>query len=284
MECDINNIFKDSMKACEEMMSFCNPCFMKCFQEAMKAPASSQNRQDPVEMKVVRKDKQDLQGPCHDLFESCHKMVEGINQMVENAGSCQKSQDSSPRPSLKSDAIQEKGNNAENQMMCCCVELCQTDIPKRRERYDKHKEIQSGGSRGLQEQFDESMRLAEKLTNQCEDLLQRLQKEMSATANLLEQLSEQIGSMSSPEKKEETNDEVFQMTTVLASAKTGKRSSDTSLTMQVFDSNPNTYSGPGDTSWEDSKYSKPQAQRTSNCCRKRTIVAGCQSVDRGWKH
>nr|XP_033794038.1 clusterin-like isoform X2 [Geotrypetes seraphini] len=293
MESDNNNIFKDGMKCCEQMMAFCSPCLMKCLQEASKAPGTIQSYQDPVpESRVVRKDKpsaEDSQA-CRNLLETCQKMMEGINQLVESAKTSQKSQDLSPHPSVKSEAIQDKGSPTENQMMCCCMEVCQhsPDCLKRKEKYDKPKESQSTdysgkSSKRIQEQFDESMKLAEKLTNQCEDLLQRLQKEMSATANLLEQLGEQLTDMSKSDKKEDLDDD-FKMTTILASAKTGKRSSDTSVSMKLFDSSPTTRTGPGDTSWDESKYSKPQVQSTAKCCRKRTVLAGCQSLERGWKH
>ncbi|XP_029450119.1 clusterin-like isoform X2 [Rhinatrema bivittatum] len=289
MECDINNMFQESMKACGQMLSLCNPCFTGHDKETMspsRVPSSFQNHpvtESRSDKRHRTSSQQDFHGSCHNLCEMTQKMLEEINQFMESPGTSQNTQDrfagsyqETGEPGAKNRGMLSENENTTDNRMICCWEMCHhsADCPKRSEKYEKQKEIKSvdqPGKSNFQEEFEDSMRLAEKLTSQCEDLLQKLQKEMLTTTHLLNELNEQFESASKAAKKTENSSEVFKMTTVFSSTTADKNSSDTTLTMQLFDSNPNT-TGPGDISREDSKFRKPVAQEGPKCSMKGVLL------------
>lgn len=277
MEDGVDSIFRDSMKAFRNMQSLFRVPFMGGFREAMRSPFSFPRLHSSFsESGFARRDKPsffqgDSHGPFHNLFEMTQRMMEDVHQYMGR-----------PRPWIDTeDIFAEKENATDNRMVCRELRRNSAGCLKMREKCEKCKEILSVDCSGkgslqrqLQEQFEDSMRLAEKFTSLYESLLQKFQEEMLNTTNILDRLNEQFGWVSKFANMTDNSNGILQVSTVILSrAKTDEGLSDTTVTVQVFDSDPFTFTIPGDVPVEDPKFAELVAEEALKQYRKEGIIA-----------
>ncbi|XP_030054524.1 clusterin [Microcaecilia unicolor] len=261
MEDGVDNVFQDSMKTIQNMQSlFFKSPFMGGFQESMRVPFSFPRPHFPfAESSFNRRERpsffqRDFHGPFRNLFEMTQRMMENVQQFIRR-----------PSPWLNiEDVFAENENATDNRMVCRELRRNSAGCLKMREKCEKCKEILSVDCSGkgslqreLQEQFEDSMRLAEKFTGLYDDLLQKFQEEMLNTTSIFDRLNEQFGWVAKLANMTENSNGIFQVSTILLSkTKTDEGVSDTTVTVQLFDSEPITFTIPGDIPVEDPKFTE----------------------------
>nr|XP_033794384.1 clusterin [Geotrypetes seraphini] len=258
MDDGIDSIFQNSMKTFSNMQSLFKSPFMGGFRESMRAPFSLPRFQFPfAESSFDRMDRpsffqRDFHGSFHNLFEMPQRMMENIHPFMGR-----------PSQWLNTEELfAENENVTDNRMVCKELRRNSAGCLKMREKCEKCKEILSvdcsgkrNWQREMQEQFEDSMRLAEKFTNLYGDLLQKFQEEMLNATSILDHLNEQFGWVAKLANITENSNGIFQVSSALISrTKTDEGVSDTTVTVQFFDSEPLTFTVPGDIPFEDPKF------------------------------
>ncbi|XP_029452092.1 clusterin [Rhinatrema bivittatum] len=276
MEDGIDNIFRDSMKAFGHMHSLFKAPFFGGFRDTMRVPFSFPSLHFPFsESRIARSDRpsffqKDFHGPFHNLFEMSQRMMEEVHQFMERPGSW---------PNNK-DPFAENGNATDNRMVCRELRRNSAGCLRMKEKCEKCKEILAVDCSGkgtvqrkLQEQFEDSMRMAEKFTSLYEDLLQKFQEEMLNTTSILDQLNEQFGWVSKLANLTDNSNGIFQVSTVFSRTSTGKEPSDATVTVQLFDTDPITFTIPGDIPLDDPKFTEMVAEEALKHYKKGVITA-----------
>uniref|UniRef100_H3AKI2 Clusterin n=1 Tax=Latimeria chalumnae TaxID=7897 RepID=H3AKI2_LATCH len=157
-----------------------------------------------------------------------------------------------------------------DQMLCREIRRNSAGCLKLSEKCEKCQEILSVDCSGkrppqgpLKEQFEDALRIAEKFTNKYDELLKKFQENMFNTTSMLDQLNKQFGWVSKLANITGRPDEMFQVTTVFSRSESSEDSSkpaDTSVSVQLFDSPPMTFTVPGDIPWDDPKFMEIVAQ------------------------
>ncbi|XP_018538051.1 LOW QUALITY PROTEIN: clusterin [Lates calcarifer] len=117
----------------------------------------------------------------------------------------------------------------------------------------------------LKEELEEALAMAERFTQQYNNLLKVFEEQMFNTSSILDLFNRQFGWVSSLANNTDSNDGIFRFQTVICrdtEEKSGEEQQpgETAVSVQLFDSPPMNFSVPGDIPWTDPKFSEVVAQ------------------------
>ncbi|XP_069831835.1 clusterin isoform X2 [Dendropsophus ebraccatus] len=264
MEDSVDELFQDSIKAFAHMRPLIASPFQGLFSDPLRNPFPFQRPSFPLP-KHVRRERSTLfdpffQGNFESLFEAAKKIMERHNQLAQQAA-------------------EGRGNSSDDKMVCRELRRNSAGCLKMKEKCEKCKEIlaidctKNNEMQGkLKEKFEESVRLAEKFTRQYDDLLQRFRERMLNATNVFEELSQQFGWVSKlTNLTEKDQNGIFQVSTAYSS--TGGEPSETAVTVNLFDSEPFTFTIPGNIRMEDPKFAELVAEEALKRFKKDVIEA-----------
>ncbi|XP_053314436.1 clusterin [Spea bombifrons] len=258
VEDSVDEIFQESIKAFNQM----KPFFPSALRSHFLAPQWNpfQHLSLPFSASGRRRERSPLFSPYfsggfESLFEAAQKMMERSHQLAGQV----------PRWDGPSSS---EVNMTNDKVVCRELRRNSAGCLKMSEKCEKCKEILAIDCSGmdsiearLKEKFEDSVRLAEKLTRQYDDLLQRFRQRMLNTTGLLEHLNQQFGWVSRlANLTRDHNDGIFQISTVYSKSSRDGVPSDTTATVKLFDSEPFTFTVPADIPFEDPKFGELVAQ------------------------
>lgn len=262
VEDSVDELFRDSMKAFANMKPFVTSPFEGMFSEALWNPFPFQRLGFPKQTRRERSTRFEpfFPGNFESLFEAAKKIMERHSQLAQQA-------------------TEGRGNTTEDKVVCRELRRNSAGCLKMQEKCEKCKEILAIDCTGkdqmqgkLKEKFEESIRLADKFTRQYEDLLQRFRDQMLNATNVLEDLSEQFGWVSKLANLTRSDQKgIFQVSTAY-SGREGEPS-ETSVTVNLFDSEPFTFTVPGHVRVEDPKFAELVADEALKRFKKEVIEA-----------
>uniref|UniRef100_A0ACB8G9C0 Uncharacterized protein n=1 Tax=Sphaerodactylus townsendi TaxID=933632 RepID=A0ACB8G9C0_9SAUR len=109
----------------------------------------------------------------------------------------------------------------------------------------------------LRERFEDALRRAEQFSRTYDNLFKTFQEGMFNTTSLLDQLNSQFGWVSRLANLTRSNNRPLRVSTVLSKSSNPEdpsKPSDTEVTIQLFDSEPQHLTVPGSIPWEDPKF------------------------------
>ncbi|XP_069461722.1 clusterin [Ambystoma mexicanum] len=262
MEESVDSIFQDSIRVFGQMRpSFSFP-FTGRFWEAFSEPVAFPELNFPFSATSRLRERSNFfqhgfQGSFQNLFRETQQMLNRAHQLMESQALLGTKQNSST----------EKENATNDRMVCKELRRNSEGCLKMKDKCETCKAILAVDCSGeqsaqgtLQQQFEDSMRLAEKFTSQYEKLLHKFQEEMLNTTSLLDQLNQQYGWVSKLANLTDKINGIFQVTTLFSKSSDQEGPSNTTVTVQLFDSDPLTIMVPGDIRMNDPAFSGLVAQ------------------------
>lgn len=128
----------------------------------------------------------------------------------------------------------------------------------------------------LKQELEAALAMAERFTQQYNNLLRRFEEQMFNTSSIVDLLNRQFGWVSSLANN--TKDDIFKIQGVIcrdSEEKTGEMETqpeDTKVSVQLFDSPPMNFTVPGDIPWTDPKFSEVVAQEALDRYKESTVV------------
>ncbi|KAG9469793.1 clusterin [Eleutherodactylus coqui] len=264
VEDSVDELFRDSIKAYANMKPFVTSPFEGAFNVPMWNPFPFEGLHFPSS-KQSRRERSTLFDPFfpgnfESLFEAAKKIMERHHQLAQQA-------------------TEGRENSTDGKVVCRELRRNSAGCLKMKEKCDKCKEILAidcGGKAQIQgklkEKFEESIRIAEKFTKQYDDLLQRFHNKMLNATNVLEDLSTEFGWVSRlANLTQNDKNGIFQVST--AHSSTGGEQSETTVTVNLFDSEPFTFTVPGKIGMEDPKFAELVAEEALKRFKKEVIEA-----------
>ncbi|ETE64208.1 Clusterin, partial [Ophiophagus hannah] len=152
------------------------------------------------------------------------------------------------------------GHN-DNRMVCREIRRNSAGCLKMKEKCDKCQAILAvdcsqtdRDQRKIKERFEDALRLAERFTRRYDEILKAFQEEMLNTTAILDQLNQQFGWVSQLANRTR-NDKLLKVITVKSSSPEGtSQTTDTQVTVQVFDSEPFSLTVPGSIPLDDDTF------------------------------
>ncbi|XP_026527323.1 clusterin [Notechis scutatus] len=152
------------------------------------------------------------------------------------------------------------GHN-DNRMVCREIRRNSAGCLKMKEKCDKCQAILAvdcsqtdRDQRKIKERFEDALRLAERFTRRYDEILKAFQEEMLNTTAILDQLNQQFGWVSQLANRTR-NDKLLKVITVKSSSPEGtSQTTDTQVTVQVFDSEPFSLTVPGSVPLDDDTF------------------------------
>ncbi|XP_075454844.1 clusterin isoform X1 [Ascaphus truei] len=258
VEDSVEDIFQESMKAFRHMKPFFPNPFRGGFGEPLRDPFIQPHLSFPFSVSATRRERSPsfepfFSGHFESLFKAAQKMMERSHQLAQGP--------------LLNGRDSREGNVTDGKTTCKELRRNSAGCLKMRDKCEKCKEILAIDCSGkdlmhgrLQEKFEDSVHLAEKFTRQYDELLQKFSERMLNTTSLLEQLNKQFGWVSRLANITDNKDGIFKVTTAYSTSGSGGAPSDTTVTVQLFDSEPFTFTVPGNILMEDPKFSDLLAQ------------------------
>ncbi|XP_075057239.1 clusterin [Mixophyes fleayi] len=245
VEDSVDELFQDSIKAFAHM----KPLFTNPFQSRFNAPQWNpfpfQRLSFPSTS--TRKERSPLFDPnftgnFESLFEAAQKIMEKHHQLVQQG------------PQFDGRGT---SNSTDDKVICRELRRNSEGCLKMRDNCEKCKEILALDCSGkdliqgkLQEKFQDSLRLAEKFTKQYDNLLQKFREKMLNTTDILEDLSQKFGWVSKLANiTQNDKNGILQVSTSHSSSRGDP--SETAVTVKLFDSEPFTFTVPGNIRLED---------------------------------
>ncbi|XP_068136218.1 clusterin [Hyperolius riggenbachi] len=266
----VQELFQDSIRAFDQMKPFFGRPFHGGFRFPQVEQPPSQRQEFPLSAIRIRKERSPLFEPFFtshfdSLFEAAQKMMERHHQLMQR------------RPWSEG-----TGNSTDDKMVCRELRRNTAGCLNLKDKCEKCKDILAVDCSGmdalqgkLKEKFEDSVRLAEKLTQQYDELLQRFRDRMLNTTGVLEDLSRQFSWVSKLANLTNISQEdmkgIFQVSTAYSSA--GGVPSDTTVTAKIFDSEPFTFTLPGYVSIDDPKFGEMVAEEALKRFRQEVIEA-----------
>ncbi|GAA6214903.1 clusterin, partial [Lates japonicus] len=129
----------------------------------------------------------------------------------------------------------------------------------------------------LKEELEEALAMAERFTQQYNNLLKTFEEQMFNTSSILDLFNRQFGWVSSLANNTNSKDGIFRFQTVICrdtEEKPGEeqQSGETAVSVQLFDSPPMNFSVPGDIPWTDPKFSEVVAQEALDRYKETSVV------------
>ncbi|KAM3930795.1 clusterin isoform 2-T2 [Leptodactylus fuscus] len=264
VEDSVDELFQDSIKAFAHLKPLVTSPFQHSFSAPMWNPFPFEGLNFPFH-RQTRRERSTLFDPFfpgnfESLFEAAKKMMERHNQLAQLA-------------------TEGRGNSTDDKTVCRELRRNSAGCLKMKEKCEKCKEIlnidctrkdQLQGK--LKEKFEESIRLAEKFTSQYDDLLQKFREKMLNATSVLEDLSEQFGWVSKLANiTQNDKNGILQVSTAYSSS--GGEPSETAVTVNLFDSEPFTFTVPGNIRLEDPKFAELVANEALKRFKKEVIEA-----------
>ncbi|KAM6964804.1 clusterin [Aplochiton taeniatus] len=172
--------------------------------------------------------------------------------------------------SVSEDVVVTKPFGNGGQMTCREIRRNSAGCIKLRDECEKCKEIQNidcSGSKPLQgplkQDLERALAMAERLNQEYDALLGRMEQQMVNTSSLLDFFDRQFGWVSALANSTKTKDGIFKVQTVISRDSEKDETSppgDTKVSVQLFDTPPMTFAVPGDIPWSDPKFSVVVAQ------------------------
>lgn len=134
----------------------------------------------------------------------------------------------------------------------------------------------------LKEELEEALAMAERFTQQYNNLLKRFEEEMFNTSSILDLLNRQFGWVSALANETNTKDNIFRVQTVICrdtedkpdaeKPDEEKKPGETNVSVQLFDSPPMNFTVPGDIPWNDPKFSEVVAQEALDRYKETSVI------------
>lgn len=285
----VDGMFLDSMKVFDHMRSLDPPLFPSPFRTHSfweRDPSTRGALQD----RPIRVARAPIHEPNFHSFQSMFfPMMDMAKNLFGSMGSMVDNMDidmeapTSEDGRVNEDVVITKpfGNG---RMTCREIRRNTAGCIKLREECQKCKEIQHIDCSGknpldgpLKADLEEALAMAERFTQEYNGMLRRLEQQMFNTSALLDVLERQFGWVSTLANNTKTKDGIFQVKTVIS--KDGevnvgeeKKTGETDVSVQLFDSPPITLTVPGDIPWSDPKFSEVVAQEALNHYKETTVV------------
>ncbi|CAJ0968231.1 unnamed protein product [Ranitomeya imitator] len=264
VEDSMDELFQDSIKAFTHMKPFISNPFQGSFSSPGWNPFPFERLQFPFNKQSRRERSTRFEpffpGNFESLFEAAKKIMERHNQLARQLS-------------------EGRGNSTDDKMVCRELRRNSAGCLKMTDKCEKCKEIlaidctRKDEMHGkLNEKFEESIRQAERFTNQYEELLQKVHEKMLNATNVLEDLSGQFGWVSKLANLTDRDmNGVFQVSTAHSSS--AGEPSETTVTVNLFDSEPFTFTVPGLIRIEDSHFAELVAEEALKRFKKEIIEA-----------
>lgn len=265
----VENMFLDSMKVFDHMRSIHPPMFPS---GPFLTTSRRGKRPDGVEIhqrpRVARSQREHdflgFQSVFFPMMDVARGLLGSMDPMLgpDNGMEMPASEDGS----VNEDVVITKplGNGA--QMTCREIRRNSAGCIKLREECEKCREIQNidcSGSKPLQGplklDLERALAMAERLTQEYNALLGRMEQQMINTSSLLDFFDRQFGWVSALANNTKTKDGIFKVQAVISQAGETEEASppgDTKVSVQLFDTPPMTFAIPGDIPWSDPKFSE----------------------------
>ncbi|KAG8429232.1 hypothetical protein GDO86_018000 [Hymenochirus boettgeri] len=257
MEDGVDEMFRETIKAFEQMKSFFDPSFHSSFAPPQWESFPFHRIGFPFSAPHSRSARSPLfnprfSGDFESLIEAAQKMMERSHHFAPRLESMVSSFDNN--------------NSTDDKLACKELRRNSAGCLKMQDNCEKCKEILAIDCTGkdpvqenLQEMFEDSLRIAEKFTRQYEDLLDQFREKMLNTTSILEHLNKQFGWVSKLANfSANGNTGIFQISTVYSQE--GDAPSDTKVTVNLFESEPFTFTLPGNISMNDPKFGELVAE------------------------
>ncbi|KAM4695570.1 clusterin [Discoglossus pictus] len=271
VEDSVDEIFKESMKAFQNMQSLFPSPFLR-FGEPQRGPFPFPSMSFPLSSIRIRKERSPLfepyfPGNFQSLFEAAQKMMERRHQLMQQQ--------------MIGGKLEGTGNTTDDKVVCRELRRNSAGCLKMRDKCEKCKEIlaidcsgKDQMQRRLQEKFEDSVHLAEEFTKKYDELLQNLRDRMLNSTSLFENLNKQFGWVSKLANLTQIDkNSIFQVSTVYSKSTIDEVPSNTTVTVKVFDSEPITFTVPGNIEFEDPKFGELVAEEALKRFQKEIIEA-----------
>ncbi|KAM4041636.1 clusterin [Anomaloglossus baeobatrachus] len=264
VEDSVDELFQDSIKAFTHMKPFISNPFQGSFSSPGWNPFPLERLQFPFSKQTRRERSTQFEpffpSSFESLFEAAKKIMERHNQLAQQAS-------------------EGTGDSTDDKMVCRELRRNSAGCLRMKDKCEKCKEIlaldctrKDQLQEKLKEKFEDSIRLAEKMTKQYDDLLQKVHEKMLNATNALEDLSGQFSWVSKlANLTDNSNNGIFQVSTAYSSS--GAEPSETTVTVILFDSDPFTFTVPGDIRIEDPKFAELVADEALKRFKKEVIEA-----------
>ncbi|XP_041109401.1 clusterin-like [Polyodon spathula] len=277
----VDAIFQDSMKVFDQMHSSFHRPFFSDFPQ-MPSFLNEEDR-PPIRMNLPNSRFPTFQHGFHGLFQPmfhmAQRMFDSANQYMEREGQYD-AMPSSPTDGNVNEDVIASGQNRGDRMKCREIRRNSAGCLKLKEECEKCKEIlliDCSGKRPLEgplkEEFEKALAMSERFTKEYDELLKKFQQEMLNTSSLMDTLNKQFGWVSTLINATKRPDGFFQIKTVISrGSQNPDNPGDTTVSVQLFDSPPMTFTVPGDIPWDDTKFSEVVAEEALERYKQNTIL------------
>ncbi|KAM8954368.1 clusterin [Pelodytes ibericus] len=257
VEDSVDEIFKESITAFGQMKPFFSNPFHSSFGAPQWNPFPIQRLGFPFSSPVKRRERSPMFSAYFprnfdSLFEAAQKMMERSYQLAHEGARWSGGE----------------GNATDDKIVCRELRRNSAGCLRMREKCDKCKEIlaidcsgKEAGHESLKEKFDDSVHLAEKFSRDYDEQLRKFREKMLNTTSLLEQLHQQFGWVSRlANLTQHEKDGIFQISTMYSKSSQDGVPSDTTVTVNLFDNEPFTFTVPADVPVEDPTFGELVAE------------------------
>ncbi|KAK5852715.1 hypothetical protein PBY51_006561 [Eleginops maclovinus] len=262
----VNSIFSNSMKVADHL-HFNPPSF---FFSDILGPFTRRSRSIRLLFRDPFHGFQDLFSPMMDMSKNLFSSMGSMMDMDS---------DTAPNGSVNEDVVITKPFG-DGTMTCREIRRNSAGCLKFREECQKCKDIQQMDCSGrkpldgpLKAELEEALALAERFTQQYNNLLKRFEEKMLNTSSVLDMLNREFGWVSSLANITD----VFRVQTVISSdteekPSDEKKPAETNVSVKLFDTPAINVSVPGDIPWTDPKFSEVVAQEALDRYKETSVV------------
>ncbi|XP_053565474.1 clusterin [Bombina bombina] len=263
LEGSVDEIFHESIKAFEHMQSLFPKPYFGRLREPQRNIFPFQRPSFPISSILIRKERSPLFGPYfsgnfESLFEAARKMMERTHELSRQQATIFDAKD----------LFEGTRNATEDKMVCRELRRNSAGCLKLRDKCEKCKEIlaidcsgKDSAQKFLQEKFEESLQMVEQFTQQYEDLLTKFREKMLNTTSYLEELNQQFGWVSKLANITQNDKSgIFQISTVFSKSTEGGDPTNTTVSVKLFDSEPFTFTVPGNITMDDTDFGELVAE------------------------
>ncbi|XP_059837395.1 clusterin [Hypanus sabinus] len=201
-------------------------------------------------------------GMLSSLFDMTQRMFEKFHRIMHEP-------ELNPELFPEGEGSNETSPDGKNQFICHEIRRNSAGCMKLSNKCEKCKELMSlecfdTDHKPLRRTFEESLSMAEKFAKKYDDLMFEFQEYMKNQTRELENLNTQFGWVSKLANYTKSPEGFYNIKTVISSSESSNSMSgnpETKVTVQIFDSPPLTFTVPGDSDWNDPKFSDMLAQK-----------------------
>ncbi|XP_013870874.1 clusterin [Austrofundulus limnaeus] len=260
MEDGVENIFSDSMKVADHVQP---PVF---FLPKFLAPLSRHSRSLRTLFHHPFPDFQSLFSP----------MMEMNRQVLDSMMDLDSDPPTNQDGSVNEDVVITRPFGS-GKMTCREIRRNSAGCFKFRDECEKCREVQHidcSGKRPLEgplkEELEASLAVAERFSQQYNNMLRRFEEQMFNTSSILDLLNKQFGWVSSLANN--TKGDIFRVKAVMCKDAEDQQDAGTRVSVQLFDSPLMNFTVPGDVPWTDPKFSQVVAQEALDRYKETSVV------------